>query len=88
MGKGKINVKLQLQNSFKKMCSYNMCSVWLCRHFAQGYVNIHCGQTLEHAQRCKFWSPACQFVAQNFEGKPLQQPEIKTLTVICERKQK
>ena len=28
----------------------------------------------------KFWSPARQFPAQKFEGKPLQQPEIKILT--------
>ena len=52
---------------------------------------FHRGQTLEHAQRRKFWSPARQFPAQNFEGKPLvplQQPKIKTLMVICERKQK
>ena len=50
--------------------------------------DFHRGQTHEHAQRCKFWSPARQFPAQNFKGKILQEPGIKTLIVICERKQK
>ena len=60
----------------------------LALYFTPAPATLHRGQTLEHAQRRKFWSRARQFPAQNFEGKPLQQSEIVTLIVICERKQK
>ena len=82
-----------ISNAFKKdgKCNFTLILPNFCR-FLKAILGTHLrtrrGQTLEHAQRRKFWSPARLFPAQNFKGKPLQQPEIKTLRVICERKQK